>query len=171
MLYNTYANNGTVKDASTAVMLNWIGPSLAPLQNLNSGFRMYEVDSGNFNVMDAHTWYSNVTAYPELDGQTEFGPSYHYEYSYREAYGTNITGWGPNDPLNATWFHKVTEQFELYPSLIDDFHQRQGRQSTYSNNCTSTVCTDAKLCYMRSGTAAQGQACTRGYSSAQSKLR
>jgi sphingomyelin phosphodiesterase len=49
--FNSYTNNGTVKDASTALMLNWVGPSLTPLSNLNSGFRMYEVDSGNFNVM------------------------------------------------------------------------------------------------------------------------
>jgi len=32
-----------------------IGPSLTPLTNLNSGFRMYLVDSVTFEVIDAHT--------------------------------------------------------------------------------------------------------------------
>ena len=56
------------------------------------------------------SWFANVSMFPELDGQAEFGPPYTLEYSTREAYGANITGWGPNDPLNATWWHKVTER-------------------------------------------------------------
>ncbi|KAG6867076.1 hypothetical protein C0993_007004, partial [Termitomyces sp. T159_Od127] len=40
-----YANNGTVMSAETAQTLAWIGPSVTPLTNLNSGFRVYEVDS------------------------------------------------------------------------------------------------------------------------------
>jgi hypothetical protein len=48
-------------------------------------------------MIEAHTWYSNVTEFASLDSQIEFGPSYQYEYSYREAYGKNITGWGPED--------------------------------------------------------------------------
>ena len=56
-----------------------------------------------------HRWKSDVNAFPQLDTQTEFGPTYEYEYSTREAYGASIEGWGPNDPLNATWWHHVTE--------------------------------------------------------------
>ena len=54
-------------------------------------------------------WKSDVSAFPALDHQIEFGPAFTYEYSTRDTYGTNITGWGPNDPLNATWWHRVTE--------------------------------------------------------------
>ena len=61
---------------------------------------------------------SNVNAFSELDGQTAFGPTFEYEYSTREAYGANITGWGANDPLNATWWHLVTEQMEANSSLV-----------------------------------------------------
>ena len=50
-----------------------------------------------------------MNSYPNLDEQTKFGPTYSYEYSTREAYGTNIP-WGANDPLNATWWHHVTER-------------------------------------------------------------
>jgi hypothetical protein len=40
-----YANNATNISAQTALATSWIGPSITPLANLNSGFRMYEVDS------------------------------------------------------------------------------------------------------------------------------
>jgi sphingomyelin phosphodiesterase len=50
-----------------------------------------------------------VNSYPALDSQLQFGPSYEYEYSTRETYGGTIQDWGPNDPLNATWWHLVTE--------------------------------------------------------------
>ena len=52
---------------------------------------------------------SDVNSFPELDHQIKVGPTYQYEYSTREAYGENIRGWGSNDPLNATWWHLVTE--------------------------------------------------------------
>lgn len=70
-LYLTYENNGTVKDSTTAVGATWVGPSLTPLTNLNSGeqdypqvcvvaradahphqgFRMYEVDEKTFECV------------------------------------------------------------------------------------------------------------------------
>ena len=50
-----------------------------------------------------------MSTYPGLDRQTEFGPTYVYEYSARAAYGSNIT-WGTDEPLNATWWHLVTER-------------------------------------------------------------
>ena len=49
---------------------------------------MYEVDSGSFEVMDSHTWYSNVTAYPALDRQVEVGPT--YVLSFQIAWITNL---------------------------------------------------------------------------------
>lgn len=55
------------------------------------------------------SWKSDVNSFPGLDGQIAFGPTYSFEYSTRDAYGKNISGWGRNDPLNATWWHLVTE--------------------------------------------------------------
>jgi hypothetical protein len=51
MIY--YAYNGTAQTASNALATVWIGPSVKPLNNLNSGFRLYEVDTGDFNIYDA----------------------------------------------------------------------------------------------------------------------
>ncbi|KAH0591168.1 hypothetical protein H2248_001264 [Termitomyces sp. 'cryptogamus'] len=104
-----YADNATTISAETAQALSWIGPSITPTTNLNSGFRVYEVDSATFDILDAHTWKSDVSSYPDLDGQTAFGPVYTYEYNTRETYGKTITSWTANDPLNATWWHLVTE--------------------------------------------------------------
>jgi hypothetical protein len=140
--------------ADTALATCWIGPSVTPLTNLNSGFRVYEVDSAvrtdffskrarvsccwltpstdvrhrrrthvSFDAglkSGAHKdttnmtvwicrWRSDVNSFPGLDGQVKVGPTYVYEYNTRAAYGSNIT-WGDNDPLNATWWHLVTER-------------------------------------------------------------
>jgi hypothetical protein len=63
--------------------------------------------------MSKHNSYvSNVNEYPALDNQTEVGPSFYLEYSTRDAYGGNIT-WGANEPLNATWWHLVTERLSF----------------------------------------------------------
>lgn len=162
-----YTNNGTVQNRDTALVSSWITPSLTPLTNLNSGFRMYEIDSSTFDILDAYTWMADVAAFPALDGQTQFGPTFELEYSTREAYGANITGWGPNDPLNGTWWHLVTEQMDKDPSLVQTFTTFQGKTSVLTQPCTGE-CVPAKICYMRSGSTALAlQNCIPGFGSVQ----
>ncbi|RPD64995.1 sphingomyelin phosphodiesterase [Lentinus tigrinus ALCF2SS1-6] len=165
MIY--YANNATSISAQTAGAVGWIGPSITPLTNLNSGFRVYEVDSGSFEIVDAHTWKSDVNAFPQLDGQLALGPTYEYEYSTREAYGASITSWGPNDPLNATWWHHVTEAMEANSTLVTVFNTFQGKSSVRTPACTGD-CVTAKICYIRSGSAPIAkQNCALGFGSVQ----
>ena len=65
-----------------------------------------------------YRWWSDVHAFPSLDAQTNFGPTYLHEYSSRDAYGSGIN-WGSNDPLNATWWHHVTERAtHLFPPYL-----------------------------------------------------
>jgi hypothetical protein len=71
MIY--YSLNGTVQDAAHALATGWIGPSVTPLTNLNSGFRMYEVDTNSFDVMEAYTFYADVNSFPKLNS-TLAGP-------------------------------------------------------------------------------------------------
>ncbi|ESK92126.1 ser thr protein phosphatase family protein [Moniliophthora roreri MCA 2997] len=163
-----YANNATNISAETAHALAWIGPSLTPITNLNSGFRVYEVDSNTFEVMDAHTWSSDVNTFPSLDAQVDVGPVYTYEYNTRETYGKTISGWGPSDPLNATWWHLVTEEMEADNSLVATFNHFQGKSSVKSPNCTGD-CIPAKICYIRSGSSSIAkQNCRQGFGSVQS---
>jgi sphingomyelin phosphodiesterase len=81
-----------------------------------------------------------VNSYPTLDGQIKSGPTYSYEYSTREAYGTNIP-WGANDPLNATWWHHVTERAtHPSPSYFSSnylFHVQKWRRTRVSFRCES----------------------------------
>ncbi|KAI0778609.1 sphingomyelin phosphodiesterase [Trametes elegans] len=194
MIY--YANNATDISAQTAAAVGWIGPSITPLTNLNSGFRVYEVDSGvrassphtrripdimypsgvrpldtisvqTFEILDAHTWKSDVNSFPQLDAEGSAGPVYEYEYSTRAAYGANITGWGPDDPLNATWWHHVTEEMEADSSLVTVFNTFQGKSSVRSPACTGD-CVAAKICYIRSGSVPLAkQNCIPGFGSVQ----
>ncbi|KAH9486375.1 Sphingomyelin phosphodiesterase 2 [Psilocybe cubensis] len=113
-----YANNGTTMSVETAQTLAWTGPSITPGTNINSGFRLYEVDTATFEILDAHTWISDVNSYPALDAQVALGPTFSYEYNTRQTYGGTITEWGPNDPLNATWWHRVTEAMEADSGLV-----------------------------------------------------
>ncbi|PQE29453.1 ser thr phosphatase family protein [Rutstroemia sp. NJR-2017a WRK4] len=159
-----YSNNGTVQNSSTALSTGWIGPSVTPLTNLNSGFRMYEIDTGSFDIYNAYTFYSDVSSYTNLNGT---GPTYKFEYSTREAYGPSI-GWPEDAPLNATFWHGVTEAMEVNRTLVEVFNTYQGKSSIRSPNCTSDACAQAKVCYMRSGSAPIGRACPRGFASVQS---
>ncbi|THH33122.1 hypothetical protein EUX98_g1075 [Antrodiella citrinella] len=157
-----YANNATSISESTAQNVAWIAPSITPLTNLNSGFRVYET----FEILDAHTWKTDVNAFAALDDQLQNGPTFAYEYNTRETYGANIT-WGPNDPLNATWWHKVTEQMEANPALVSTFTTLQGKSSVRTTSCTGD-CVTAKICYMRSGSVPIAfQNCQSGFGSVQ----
>lgn len=163
-----YANNATTISADTALAVSWMGPSITPLTNLNSGFRVYEVDSATFEVMDAHTWSSDVNSFHSLDSQIQFGPTYPYEYNTRKAYGGNITGWTNDDPLNATWWHRVTEAMESDSTLVSTFNTFQGKSSVRTPPCVGD-CATAKICYMRSGSVPIAQAnCKTGFGSVQS---
>jgi hypothetical protein len=162
MIY--YANNGTVQNSSTALTTGWIGPSVTPLTNLNSGYRIYEVDTGTFDVYEAYTFYSDVNSYSSLNST---GPTYKFEYSTREAYGS-AANWPKDAPLNATFWHKLTEAMESNRSLVTQFNTYQGKMSVQSPNCTSDACAAAKVCYIRSGSAALGRACPQGFASVQS---
>ena len=156
MIY--YSNNGTVRTSSTAQTVCWIGPSITPLINLNSGFRMYEVDTGTFDVHDAYTWISDVSQFPALNVSAT-GPVFEFEYSTRDVY--NI-GWPQSSPLDAKFWHAVTEAMESNRSLVERFNMFQGKSSVRTPNCTSDACAEAKICYMRSGSAPLGQGCIQG---------
>ena len=156
MIY--YANNGTVQSRNTALSTGWIGPSVVPLTNLNSGFRMYEVDTGSFDIYDAYTFYSDVNTFPELE---KTGPTFKFEYSTRDTYGP-AAKWPKNAPLNATFWHAVTEAMENDISLVSTFNTLEGKSSVKTPNCTSEACAKAKICYMRSGSAPLGSLCPQG---------
>jgi hypothetical protein len=120
-----YANNGTNQCAHSALTSGWIGPSVTPLTNLNSGFRLYEVDTGDFNIYEAWTFTSPVEGFADL---TSTGPIFSLEYSTRDAYGAGA-GWPVDEPLNLTFWHRVTEAMERNRTLVSLFNTYQGKSS------------------------------------------
>ncbi|KAH8812697.1 sphingomyelin phosphodiesterase-like protein [Xylogone sp. PMI_703] len=164
MIY--YANNGTIQDAAHALATGWIGPSVTPLTNLNSGYRMYEVDTGSFDIIEAHTFYADVSSFADLPG-THHGPVFKYEYSTRDTYGPAVN-WPKDAPLNATFWHHVTEAMEKNSTLVQIHNTFQGKSSVMSPACTTDTCFAAKICYMRSGSVALGRQCHQGFGSVQS---
>ncbi|PSS02476.1 Metallo-dependent phosphatase-like protein [Coniella lustricola] len=161
-----YANNGTNQTAGNALNNAWVGPSLTPLTNLNSGYRLYEVDTGSFEVMEAYTFYSDVNSFSDLDAAGS-GPVWEFEYSTREVYGPGA-GWAAEDPLNGTFWHRVTEAMEANRTLVELQNKFQGKSSVLSPNCTNQACQDARVCYMRSGSVGLGRQCPQGFGSVQS---
>ena len=161
-----YANNGTQMTAETALTPGWIGPSVTPLTNLNSGFRMYEVDTGDFEVYDSYTFFANVSAFPALD-KTSAGPTFYFEYSARQAYPI---GWPDDAPLNATYWHKVTELMARNHTYVAFQNSVQGKRSALTPDCTSDECAEARICYFRSASQPLARRCTPGYGSVQSRF-
>jgi hypothetical protein len=161
-----YSHNGTNQTAANALASAWVGPSITPLTNLNSGYRMYEVDTGSWEVFEAYTFYADVNSFSALNGSGH-GPTFQFEYSTRAAYGA-AAGWPANAPLNATFWHRVTEAMEKDRTLATLANTYQGKSSIRSPNCTSDACTAAKICYMRSGSVGLGKNCPQGFASVQS---
>ena len=139
---------------------------MTPLTNVNPGYRMYEVDTGDFSVYEAYTYYSNLSTYATLN-PSETGPVFQFSYSTRDTYQP-INGWPADAPLNATYWHLVTEAMQQNHTVISMFNENQGRRSVKSPNCTSNACAEAKVCYMRSGNVALGRSCPQGFNSVQS---
>ena len=152
--YIFYTNNGSVQDAAHALTPAWVGPSITPLTNLNSGYRMYVVDTGSWDVHEAYTFYADVNSFPTLDSST--GPTFRFEYSTRAAYGID---WPAEAPLNATYWHLITEAMETNMTMVEMQNAFQGKMSVKSPACNTTACAKAKVCYMRSGSAPLGRAC------------
>ncbi|KAH0149118.1 sphingomyelin phosphodiesteras-like protein, partial [Aureobasidium melanogenum] len=162
--YVWYANNGTNQSSGNALTTAWVGPSITPLTNVNSAFRSYSVDTGDWNVYEAYTFYSDVESFSSLNTT---GPTFEFEYNTRDTYGPSIN-WPATAPLNATFWHQVSEQIAKNTTLASVFNTYQGKSSVMSPNCTNVACAQAKACYMRSGSVALGQKCPQEYGSVQS---
>ena len=59
------------------------------------------MDTGDFSVYEAYTYYSNLSTYSSINA-SETGPVFELEYSTRDAYQP-VGGWPKDAPLNATY--------------------------------------------------------------------
>lgn len=146
--------NLTAADFSP-IAVGWIMSSITTVSSGNPSWRYYDVDSTTFNIIDAYTYYSNVS---DTTGWEE--PVWELEYSTREAYDDPSAPWPVDAPLNATWWEGVVQRMAKNESgLVQAYNDYTQRHAPSLTNCTSQTCINETVCMIRAGTSAQGLAC------------
>lgn len=115
-----YSFNGTQQSADTASNVAYIGPSVTPYQNLNAGFRYYEVDAETFNVIDSMNYYANISDTKKWTAAGDV--TWEFSYSARETYdpdGKLLNS--PNEPLTPAFWHEVTEKIKNDPEMYKTY--------------------------------------------------
>lgn len=125
MVYYDYAasslsalglRNTTDVDYNSPLNVGFIGPSVTPLSGNNAGWRMYQVDAKTFSVMNFQTYFANVS-----ESSLWTTPEWRFEYDARAVYDTN-SSWGSTQPLNATFWHGVTNEMLANVSLVETYN-------------------------------------------------
>lgn len=156
----TYRNT-TMVDYSKPLQMGFIGPSITPLTGNNAGYQLYQVDASTFSVTGIQTYFANVS-----EANTWTTPEWQFEYDARSTYGgasTNGSSWPDDAPLNATFWHGVTESMLSNQTLVELYNLYETKSSVVTKNCSSAACARQKVCYIRSGSAALGLACGSGH--------
>jgi len=156
--YNSTSLNGTLRntnaiDLTKPLTMGFIGPSITPLTGNNAGYQLYKVDSKTFEIMGIQTYFANVS-----ESLTWTAPVWKFEYDARSTYNVNGT-WPATSPLNATFWNDVTESMLTNQSLVETYNLLETKSSVVTKNCSTKACAVQKVCYMRSGSGGQGQAC------------
>ncbi|KAL1617410.1 hypothetical protein SLS56_010988 [Neofusicoccum ribis] len=145
-------------DVDYAQPLAWahIAPSITPLTGLNAGWTLYQVDAKTFEVVNWQTYIANMS---EANSWTT--PDWQFQYDARGIYDQNAT-WPRSAPLNATFWHRVTEQMLENQDLVDSYNLFETKSSILTKNCSTTACAEQKVCYIRSGSTMLGDSCPQG---------
>ncbi|KAG0346563.1 hypothetical protein BGZ54_005186, partial [Gamsiella multidivaricata] len=139
-----------IKDAQNAISTAWTGPSVTPHSNLNPGFRIYQVDTGNWNVYDSLTYIADLSQATTWDA-TGATPNWHLEYSARQAYGSYVPI-ADDAPLSASWWHDVTVAFESDSAAFQQYWTYRGKSANRIGACAAnTTCPAQTICNMRAG--------------------
>ena len=170
------------RNTMNAVATSFIAPSITTYQNLNPTFRVMKVDPDTYDVYDFDQYYTPVTEFDKLKGRhVHHGPVWRHLYSARSAYSNFSAsahkntydapvkldnGWWPkNAPINGSFWGALTDEIEARPELAATFSLYQSRQSPKTKVCKTKDCAKHNVCYMRSGSKAQGTKCGGNYGS------
>ena len=160
---STYMKNGktlrntTMVDYTKPLMMAFIGPSITPLTGLNAGYQLYQIDSKTFEVTGIQTYFANVS-----ESLTWTTPEWKFEYDARDTYeaaASNGSVWPSTAPLNATFWHGVTESMLQNQTLVELYNLYETKSSVVTESCSTKACAKQKVCYIRSGSGALGLAC------------
>ncbi|KAI0702327.1 sphingomyelin phosphodiesterase [Cytidiella melzeri] len=132
-------NNQT---AETANIISFIGPALTPTSG-NPAFKLYDVDPDTFEVMDMKVYFANIS-----DPNFHISPTWELYYSARESYGSMLDPKPTlTEPLDASFWHRVTEVFEANDTAFQLWNTRISRGGAISP-CTGD-CVSVTICDMR----------------------
>ncbi|KAK6382352.1 hypothetical protein LTS17_004239 [Exophiala oligosperma] len=164
----------TQVDFSKPLQVSYIGPSITPLTGLNAGYRVYQIDSETFSVINSQTFIANMS-----NSLSWKKPIWEFEYDTRQAYSEAAVDdsqtqdpeslqWPATSPLNATFWHLVTERMRKSPespsssspSLLDLYNMYESKSSSATtrrgNDNTSP---EQKVCFLRAGSGWLGHQC------------
>jgi len=145
--YSDYEN----QISENAVSFAMVAPSLTPT-NGNPAFTVYDVDPDTYNIMDKRVYIANMTE-----------PSYHTQpewsllYSARDSYGrivadafpsTTNDEFEPSAPLDAPFWHKLTEVFLSNQTVFDMYVNRTNRNAVTRRRCEEG-CRNRTICDIR----------------------
>ncbi|KAI9233528.1 MAG: Metallo-dependent phosphatase-like protein [Podila humilis] len=148
-----YAADG-VKSAENAISTAWVGPSVTPLGNLNSGFRVYKVDTKSWNVFDSLTYVADISKGSEWDA-TGATPDWHLEYSARAAFGP-YAPIADNKALSPSWWYEVATAFEKDDAAFQKFWLYRSKSSGRIGACPADgACPSEIICQLKNGNGAE----------------
>lgn len=171
--------------------MSYIGPSITPLTGLNAGYRVYQIDTETFSVMGAQTYFANMS-----NSLRWTKPVWEFEYDTRQVYSVDENEiapgpaserdeasstkrhgipWPSSSPLNATFWHLVTEKMLNSSSslstssssstyLLDLYNTYETKSSSaLEHRGPGDVSPEQKICFLRAGSAALGNACRQRF--------
>ncbi|KAI0316611.1 sphingomyelin phosphodiesterase [Amylostereum chailletii] len=131
--YSDWSN----KNADTADSILFVAPALTPTSG-NPAFKVYDVDPDTYEVMDMKVYYTDVSA-PSF----QTSPTWGLYYSARDTWGP-LVGLSASAPLDASFWHKLTEVFETNSTAFQLYNThltRGGKVSTCDGACaTKAIC-------------------------------
>ncbi|KAJ7131701.1 Metallo-dependent phosphatase-like protein [Mycena crocata] len=138
-----YSNYGD-RTAETAVGVTWIAPALTPRSG-NPAFKTYDVDPDTYEIMDAKVYIADMR---NPNYQTK--PEWELYYSARGEYGP-LVNLLPTAPLNAQFWHAVTDVFEKNDTAFQRYNEFMTRGG-HVKPC-DTACKKVAICQMRAARA------------------
>ncbi|KAF8524305.1 sphingomyelin phosphodiesterase [Hysterangium stoloniferum] len=138
--YSDYDN----QTAETADSIAFIGPALTPTSG-NPAFKLYDIDPDTLEVMDMKVFITNTS-----DPNFQTKPTWQFYYSARESYGPLTTPpLAGSSPLDAAFWHRLTEVFESNNTAFQLFNERLSRGGDVQPCDDEGGCRNTTICDMR----------------------
>ena len=143
-------------DLKSPLTMGWIGPSIVPGDVYNPAWAYYEVDSSTYSIMEAETYYADISNPGKDWTVTPFKQLYDVRKSY------DPSGKHPkNQPLDASfWDENLAQKIENdedLASMYTKFEQRAEDPGKYA--CKDAACRQLKKCAIQAGSGEVGLVC------------